>query len=70
MVIVIAIIAGLFPARKAIRLKPAEAVRGDSTAMMKYHKKIVINKKKFTMAVIEIKKLKKTYNETWCRCMR
>ena len=29
MVIVIAIIAGLFPARKAIRLKPAEAVRGD-----------------------------------------
>jgi putative ABC transport system permease protein len=29
MVIVIAVIAGLFPARKAIRLKPAEAVRGD-----------------------------------------
>lgn len=29
MVIVIAIIAGLFPARRAIRLKPAEAVRGD-----------------------------------------
>ncbi len=29
MVIVIAIIAGLFPAGRAIRLKPAEAVRGD-----------------------------------------
>ncbi len=29
MVIVIAIIAGLFPARRAVRLKPAEAVRGD-----------------------------------------
>ena len=29
MVIAIAIIAGLFPARRAIRLKPAEAVRGD-----------------------------------------
>ncbi len=29
MVIVIAVIAGLFPARKAIRLKPADAVRGD-----------------------------------------
>lgn len=29
MVIVIAIIAGFFPARRAIRLKPAEAVRGD-----------------------------------------
>jgi ABC-type lipoprotein release transport system permease subunit len=29
MVIVIAIIAGLFPARRAIRLRPAEAIRGD-----------------------------------------
>ncbi|MEO8415478.1 MAG: FtsX-like permease family protein [Ginsengibacter sp.] len=29
MVIVIAIIAGLFPARRAVRLRPAEAVRGD-----------------------------------------
>ncbi len=29
MVIVVAIIAGLFPARRAVRLKPAEAVRGD-----------------------------------------
>ncbi len=29
MVIVIAIVAGIFPARRAIRLKPAEAVRGD-----------------------------------------
>ncbi|MDP4284201.1 MAG: ABC transporter permease [Bacteroidota bacterium] len=29
MVIIIAIIAGLFPARRAVRLKPAEAVRGD-----------------------------------------
>ena len=29
MVIVIAIIAGIFPARHAVRLKPAEAVRGD-----------------------------------------
>lgn len=29
MVIIIALIAGLFPARRAVRLKPAEAVRGD-----------------------------------------
>ncbi|HSN08311.1 MAG TPA: FtsX-like permease family protein [Hanamia sp.] len=29
MVIMIAIIAGLFPARRAVRLRPAEAVRGD-----------------------------------------
>ena len=29
MVIMIAILAGLFPARRAVRLKPAEAVRGD-----------------------------------------
>ena len=29
MVILIALVAGLFPARRAVRLKPAEAVRGD-----------------------------------------